>query len=101
MKLAPGPLPPIPTGNTSMDRLPLPLPFSPDLLWRYPLGFSALHHQQPPSSPLLEYKSQLPSTLTADPRIWSRDDVINFLRWAEQEFDVQPIDVEMFQMNGK
>ncbi|XP_045480095.1 ets DNA-binding protein pokkuri [Harmonia axyridis] len=98
MKLVPGPLPPIPTG-AAMDRLPLPMPFSPDLLWRYPLGFTPLG--QTPSSPLMDYKSQLPSSLTSDPRLWSRDDVITFLRWAEREYDIQPIDMDMFQMNGK
>lgn len=101
MKLVPGPLPPIPT-SSAMDRLALPLPFSPDsLLWRYPLGFASIGAQQPPSSPLLDYKSQLPSNLASDPRVWSRDDVVTFLRWAEREFDLQPIDMDMFQMNGK
>lgn len=98
MKLVPGSLPPIPTGPT-MDRLPLPLPFSPEILWRYPLGFPTMT-QQPPSSPLLDYKSQLPTALATDPRLWSREDVVVFLRWAEREFDLQPIDMEMFQMNG-
>ena len=38
-----------------MDRLPLPLPFSPDLLWRYPNPFV------PPPSPLETHvKSGLP-----------------------------------------
>ena len=42
---------------TGMDRLPLPLPFSPDLLWRYPNPFMA----QPPPSPLESHiKSNLP-----------------------------------------
>lgn len=100
MKLVPGPLPPIPTG-ANMDRLPLPIPFSPDFLWRYPLGFPALSQQQPPSSPLLDYKSQLPNSLTSDPRVWSREDVITFLRWAEREFDLQPFDLDNFQMNGE
>lgn len=98
----PGPLPPLPTGASSMDRIPLPLPFSPDLLWRYPLGFPAIPQpHQPPSSPLLDYKSQLPTSLTSDPRVWSREDVITFLRWAEREFDLQPFDLDNFQMNGK
>lgn len=97
MKLVPGPLPPIPTNNT-MDRIPLSLPFNTDLLWRYPLGF---HSLQPPSSPLMDYKSQLPTSLAGDPRVWSREDVATFLRWAEREFDLQPIDMDMFQMNGK
>ena len=42
---------------TGLDRLPLPLPFSPDLLWRYPNPFL----QQPPPSPLESHvKSGLP-----------------------------------------
>ena len=42
---------------SGMDRLPLPLPFSPDLLWRYPNPFLA----QPPPSPLeTQVKSGLP-----------------------------------------
>lgn len=102
MKLVPGPLPPIPTGTSSMDRIPLPLPFSSDLLWRYQLGFPALPQpHQAPSSPLLDYKSQLPASLTADPRVWSREDVVTFLRWAEREFDLQSFDLDNFQMNGK
>ncbi|KAL1509171.1 hypothetical protein ABEB36_003949 [Hypothenemus hampei] len=98
MKFVPGPLPPIPT--TTSGSLPLPLPFSPDLLWRYPLGFPSVGGSHP-SSPLWDYKSQLPGSLSSDPRVWSRDDVVVFLRWAEREFDLQPIDMDMFQMNGK
>lgn len=97
MKLVPGPLPPIPT--TTSGSLPLPLPFSPDMLWRYPLGFPSVGSH--PSSPLWDYKSQLPGSLSTDPRGWSREDVSVFLRWAEREFDLQPIDMDMFQMNGK
>lgn len=100
MKLVPGPLPPLPS-STTMDRISLPLPFSPDLLWRYPLGFPPMAQHQTPSSPLWDYKSQLPSSLTSDPRVWSRDDVITFLRWAEREFDLQQFDLDMFQMNGE
>ncbi|XP_022906295.1 ets DNA-binding protein pokkuri [Onthophagus taurus] len=99
MKLVPGPLPPIPTGANAMDRLPLPIPFNTDLFWRYP--FPSLPQSQPPSSPLLDYKSQLPNSLPSDPRIWSREDVTSFLRWAEREYDLQPIDMDRFQMNGK
>lgn len=36
-----------------------------------------------------------------DPRLWSRDDVVAFLRWAEYEFDLPPFDLDMFQMNGE
>jgi len=37
----------------------------------------------------------------SDPRLWSKEDVVAFLRWAEREFDLPPFDMEMFQMNGK
>ncbi|KAK0075170.1 hypothetical protein PV325_007271 [Microctonus aethiopoides] len=89
-------------GMTGMDsRLPpgISLPFSPtDLLWRYPtMSFSS----HPPQSPLLDFKTHLPSSLASDPRVWSRDDVVTFLRWAEREFDLPSIDMDMFQMNGK
>lgn len=91
-------MPPIPTG-ANMDRLPLPLPFSPDFLWRYPaLNFPAL--QQHASSALQEYKTQLPTSLASDPRVWSREDVTTFLRWSEREFDLQPMDMDNFQLNG-
>lgn len=100
MKLVPGPLPPLPSGAT-MDRLPLPLPFSPELLWRYPLGFPAPQPQgQAPTSPLMDFKTHLPASLASDPRLWSRDDVLSFLKWSEREFDLQPFDLDMFQMNG-
>lgn len=36
-----------------------------------------------------------------DPRLWSREDVVAFLRWSEYEFDLPQFDLEMFQMNGK
>lgn len=37
----------------------------------------------------------------SDPRVWSREDVASFLRWAEREFDLPQFDMDMFQMNGK
>ena len=37
----------------------------------------------------------------SDPRLWSREDVAAFLRWAEREFDLPQFDMDMFQMNGK
>lgn len=36
-----------------------------------------------------------------DPRMWSREDVVDFLRWSEYEFDLPQFDLDMFQMNGK
>jgi len=98
MKLLPLSLPPV----AAMDRLPLPLPFSPtDLLWRYPLGFPAAPSQPSPMSPLLDFKTHLPTSLASDPRVWSREDVATFLRWCEREFDLPHFNMEMFQMNGK
>ncbi|XP_033217732.1 ets DNA-binding protein pokkuri isoform X2 [Belonocnema kinseyi] len=99
-------LPPVSAagGMAGMDsRLPpgISLPFSPtDLLWRYgpAMSFPTAH---PPPSPLLDFKNHLPSSLAPDPRCWARDDVATFLRWAEREFDLPIIDMDMFQMNGK
>ncbi len=80
----------------------LPIPLSPlaapplgmytDLLWRYPSA---------PPSPLAELKTQLPSQLSSDPRIWGRDEVVVFLRWTEHEFDLPKFELDLFQMNGK
>lgn len=90
-------MPPISLPN-GMERLPLPLPFSPDMLWRYPNPFLA----QPPPSPLETHvKSGLPGGLPSDPRTWGREDVSQFLQYCEKEFDLEKIDMEKFQMNGK
>ncbi|XP_012216712.1 ets DNA-binding protein pokkuri isoform X2 [Linepithema humile] len=113
MKLVPAiqlpQLPPVSAagGMTGMDsRLPpsISLPFSPtDLFWRaqygHTMGFPPSTH--PPPSPLLDFKTHLPASLASDPRMWSREDVGAFLRWAEREFDLPPIEMEAFQMNGK
>ena len=109
-------VPPISLPN-GMDRLPLPLPFSPDLLWRYPNPFLA----QPPPSPLeTQVKHGLPGNedakigncqdvnktslsggLPSDPRTWGRDEVNQFLQYCEKEFDLEKIDMDKFQMNGE
>jgi len=82
---------------SGMDRLPLPL-LPHDLLWRYPNPFLA----QPPPSPLETHvKSGLPGGLPPDPRTWSREDVSQFLQYCEREFDLEKIDMDKFQMNGK
>ena len=36
-----------------------------------------------------------------DPRMWSREDVLAFLRWVEREYDLPSIDHTKFFMNGK
>ena len=77
--------------------LPPPLHFSPDFLWRYPNPFF-----QPPPSPLeSQLKAHLPGGLGPDPRLWLREDVMVFLRYCEREFDLEKIDMDKFQMNGK
>ncbi|XP_043678911.1 ets DNA-binding protein pokkuri isoform X1 [Vespula pensylvanica] len=100
-------LPPVSaaSGLTGMDsRLPpgISLPFSPtDLLWRYGPSMNFPPTTHPPPSPLLDFKTHLPASLASDPRLWSREDVAAFLRWAEREFDLPQFDMDMFQMNGK
>ncbi|VVC26451.1 Hypothetical protein CINCED_3A021789 [Cinara cedri] len=83
-----------------------------DLFWRY-------HHHHPhpggafnfPPSPTLlpptpfpsplDFKHHLPANLITDPRIWTKEDVMAFIQWAEIEFDLPRFDAELFQMNGK
>ncbi|XP_017885720.1 ets DNA-binding protein pokkuri [Ceratina calcarata] len=112
MKLLPSiqlpqlPPPVSPAAAAGMDsRLPpgISLPFSPtELLWRYgpAMNFPPANHP-PPHSPFLDFKTHLPTSLASDPRLWSREDVATFLRWAEHEFDLPQFDMDMFQMNGK
>lgn len=84
MKLLPIPLPPI--------GAPPPMGiWGSEFMWRY----------SAPHSPLAEMKTQLPSQLSPDPRIWGRDDVVLFLQFCEREFDLPKFDLELFQMNGK
>lgn len=35
------------------------------------------------------------------PIYWSREDVAQWLRWAEKEFSLRPIESNSFEMNGK
>lgn len=35
------------------------------------------------------------------PVYWSREDVAQWLRWAEKEFSLRPIESNTFEMNGK
>uniref|UniRef100_A0ABD2XM70 Ets DNA-binding protein pokkuri n=1 Tax=Trichogramma kaykai TaxID=54128 RepID=A0ABD2XM70_9HYME len=91
------------TGLDSRMAPGIPLPFSPtDFLWRYtPAAMTFSPSAQPPANPFFDFKTHLPNNLASDPRIWSRDDVANFLRWCEREFDLPTFDMDMFQMNGK
>lgn len=75
--------------------LPSGLPFNPNLLWNLPNPYL------PPPSPLESQLKSLPGGLGHDARQWNRDDVMVFLRYCEREFDLDKIDMEKFQMNGK
>nr|5L0P_A Chain A, Transcription factor ETV6, Transcription factor ETV6, Transcription factor ETV6, Ferric uptake regulation protein chimera [synthetic construct] len=44
---------------------------------------------------------RLPAHLRLQPIYWSRDDVAQWLKWAENEFSLRPIDSNTFEMNGK
>lgn len=94
--------------SSEMNRVGMPLPMSAELFWR---SYQSMPFTQSitgaPPSPLTDVKSQLdmktlPANLAGmDPRTWTRDDVITFLRWVEREYDLPSIDATKFCMNGK
>nr|XP_014347434.1 PREDICTED: transcription factor ETV7 isoform X2 [Latimeria chalumnae] len=44
---------------------------------------------------------KLPGRLRIQPSLWSKDDVIHWLRWAEKEYSLRRTDRNKFEMNGK
>ncbi|KAM6237314.1 transcription factor ETV7 isoform 2-T2 [Porphyrio hochstetteri] len=44
---------------------------------------------------------KLPGRLRIQPSLWSKDDVIHWLRWAEEEYSLRHTDESKFEMNGK
>ncbi|XP_009999696.1 PREDICTED: LOW QUALITY PROTEIN: transcription factor ETV7 [Chaetura pelagica] len=44
---------------------------------------------------------KLPGRLRIQPSLWSKDDVMHWLRWAEAEYSLRETDGSRFQMNGK
>uniref|UniRef100_A0A8C3CUC2 Transcription factor ETV6 n=1 Tax=Cairina moschata TaxID=8855 RepID=A0A8C3CUC2_CAIMO len=44
---------------------------------------------------------RLPGRLRIQPSLWSKDDVIHWLRWAEKEYSLQQTEESKFEMNGK
>ncbi|NXH59439.1 ETV7 factor, partial [Rhabdornis inornatus] len=44
---------------------------------------------------------RLPGRLRIQPSLWSKDDVIHWLRWAEKEYSLRPSAESKFEMNGK
>nr|XP_056700796.1 transcription factor ETV7 [Euleptes europaea] len=72
-----------------------------------PVTVSTLpQHLQPTSVTVLQplYEGQictLPGHLRIQPSLWSKDDVIHWLRWAEKEYSLRETDGNKFEMNGK
>ncbi|XP_060089268.1 transcription factor ETV7 [Heteronotia binoei] len=63
-------------------------------------------HQESTSATVLQplYERQvctLPGHLRIQPSLWSKDDVIHWLRWAEKEYSLRESDESKFEMNGK
>ncbi|KAM6986005.1 transcription factor ETV6 isoform 3-T3 [Aplochiton taeniatus] len=54
-----------------------------------------------PASRMEDEPARLPVHLRLQPVFWSREDVAQWLRWAEREFALRPITSSSFQMNGK
>ncbi|XP_036095278.1 transcription factor ETV7 isoform X2 [Rousettus aegyptiacus] len=44
---------------------------------------------------------KLPGRLRIQPALWSREDVLHWLRWAEQEYSLQRTREHGFEMNGR
>ncbi|NXC33012.1 ETV7 factor, partial [Campylorhamphus procurvoides] len=44
---------------------------------------------------------KLPGRLRIQPSLWSKEDVIHWLRWAEKEYSLRQTDERKFEMNGK
>ncbi|XP_014728112.1 PREDICTED: transcription factor ETV7 [Sturnus vulgaris] len=44
---------------------------------------------------------RLPGRLRIQPSLWSKEDVIHWLRWAEEEYSLRASDESKFEMNGK
>ncbi|XP_074971760.1 transcription factor ETV7 isoform X2 [Phalacrocorax aristotelis] len=57
---------------------------------------------QPRHAPISEGEIfKLPGRLRIQPSLWSKDDVIHWLRWAEKEYSLRQTDESKFEMNGK
>ncbi|XP_063811525.1 transcription factor ETV7-like [Pseudophryne corroboree] len=68
-----------------------------------PVGFQLppLDHWQSHCSFIEEVICKVPGSLRIHPALWSKDDVINWLRWAEEEYSLQRTDDSKFVLNGR
>ncbi|XP_069797503.1 transcription factor ETV7-like isoform X6 [Narcine bancroftii] len=48
-----------------------------------------------------DYLSRLPMKLKIQPSLWSKEDVAEWLKWAEREYSLNSIEENKFEMNGK
>ncbi|XP_048124331.1 transcription factor ETV6-like isoform X1 [Alosa alosa] len=78
-----------------------PLPNSTSSPFHAPAAPTPPPTNAPPASRMEDEPGRLPTHLRLQPVFWSRDDVAQWLRWAEQEFALRPIPSRSFQMNGK
>ncbi|XP_075408176.1 transcription factor ETV6 isoform X3 [Tenrec ecaudatus] len=67
----------------------------------YAATTTPLHVPVPRALRMEEESIRLPAHLRLQPIYWSRDDVAQWLKWAENEFSLRPIDSNTFEMNGK
>ncbi|XP_040279965.1 transcription factor ETV7-like [Bufo bufo] len=61
----------------------------------------ALDYCQSHCSFIEEVICKVPGSLRIHPSLWSKDDVIQWLRWAEEEYSLQKTDDSKFVMNGR
>lgn len=86
----------------------LPCPQPPILLllhWTHPSSLLSIPLLLHTVASILKPLSHPPPPILPPPGLqpvfWSRDDVAQWLRWAEKEFALRPITSGSFQMNGK
>ncbi|XP_029455650.1 transcription factor ETV6 isoform X2 [Rhinatrema bivittatum] len=81
------------------ERISYTPPESPVL--NYSSSSSPLHVPAPGVIRMEEERIRLPAHLRLQPAYWSRDDVAQWLKWAEKEFSLRALDSNAFEMNGK
>ncbi|XP_043944109.1 transcription factor ETV6 [Protopterus annectens] len=62
---------------------------------------SPVHVPAPTANRMEEELVRLPAHLRLQPVYWSREDVSQWLKWAEKEYSLRPIESNTFEMNGK
>ncbi|XP_072282389.1 transcription factor ETV7-like [Pyxicephalus adspersus] len=60
-----------------------------------------LDHRQSHCSFIEEVICKVPGSLRIHPSLWSKEDVIHWLRWAEEEYSLMKTDDSKFILNGR